>query len=485
MLEKRGIENRKECLMRVTGMVWSFLLAVLFLNAGAIAANQDYVWWEGEQAVKHNFADSGWFEPKNPKEREVLSNGDWLTNGGKRRNGEPEAFAVYSVNVPQSGTYHFWCRKFWAHGPFRWRFDQQEWQECGRKISLVNNMPLRKFVTASWVYLGQVKLSAGQHTFELKLTAKVGEAKTACFDAFVLSLHPFTPRGKMKPHEKSGKAESGYFAWEPDYDPLSDRCPIDLRYLNEKVAGEHGFLKRDGLNILRGDGKPVRFWMVQGSSLLPMSHNQIDWWARRLAKYGVNMVRIESSPWKKGGAADAIDQFRVKQLQYIVSALKKQGIYTYFGHFFWANWKIDSSKGFPPGYRNQPCHGLLEISDAMKKIYFQWLRALLLSPNPYAGGKPLAQEPALGVFEIQNEDSLLFWTFNPVRMPAPTRTLLERKFAQWLTRKYGSLAKAAAAWGPANPPSRYYRQAGRDDIANGVVKLYGIGHLTGQRWAVG
>ncbi len=52
------------------------------------------------------------------------------------------------------------------------------------------------------------------------------------------------PRGKLKPGEKSGKAMAGYFPWEPNADPLSDACPIDLRYLNEKQAGQDGFVHR-------------------------------------------------------------------------------------------------------------------------------------------------------------------------------------------------------------------------------------------------
>jgi hypothetical protein len=37
---------------------------------------------------------------------------------------------------------------------------------------------------------------------------------------------------------------------------------LDLHYLNEEVAGEHGFIRLapDGEIFVRGDGQPIRFW---------------------------------------------------------------------------------------------------------------------------------------------------------------------------------------------------------------------------------
>src|SRR5262245_22557158 len=42
-----------------------------------------------------------------------------------------------------------------------------------------------------------------------------------------------------------------------------DESLIDLRHLNEKTAGESGFVTVDAQGDFRtGDGKPVRFWAV-------------------------------------------------------------------------------------------------------------------------------------------------------------------------------------------------------------------------------
>ena len=77
-----------------------------------------------------------------PKEREGLSGGDWLTNAGKRTG--PEAFATWRIEVPETGDYALYARKFWRHGPFRWRFDAGGWRTCGRDVGLLDLAPDQK-----------------------------------------------------------------------------------------------------------------------------------------------------------------------------------------------------------------------------------------------------------------------------------------------------------------------------------------------------
>jgi hypothetical protein len=95
-----------------------------------------------------------------------------------------------------------------------------EWQTCGRDVALADSVTLRTHVPANWVHLGEVKLTAGKHRFELQLTAAAGEKKTAAFDAFLLTTGTFQPRGKLKPGQRSGLADPGFFAWEPQADPF-------------------------------------------------------------------------------------------------------------------------------------------------------------------------------------------------------------------------------------------------------------------------
>ncbi len=457
----------------------------LFASAGfALCAEQAprYVWWEGEDYAETNVPDPSQEFPggNTQQERDKLSGGRWLNPQG------PESatpyYVTYRVNVPARAAYNFWVRKFWKHGPFRWRFDSADWATCGRDIALHDDTYLRKFIGANWVFLGEVSLAKGAHELRVEmLDAKGG----GCLDCFILIDGPFVPRGKMKPEEVSGRAMPGYFAWEPAGDPLLDTCPIDLRGLNEREAGQDGFLRREGNGFVLGGGEPVRFWMVQGGALVSMRPKMVDYWARRLAKYGVNLVRLGMigpyEDWKAGNAEGLKD--KLDRLHYVISALKKEGIYVYLGHLYWQTHGTISEKDGFPGYgEGKTPLELLFFDPNMQAFYKRWVNALVNAPNPYTG-LPISRDPAVAFVEIQNESSLFFWTFKPDSLVPQTLALMEKRFGEWVARKHGSVEKALAAWGPGKPPSRFY-PVSQDRPQEGRLGLYGAGHLTGQDWAV-
>src|SRR5687768_7556524 len=85
-------------------------------------------------------------------------------------------------------------------------------------------------------------------------------------------------------------AEEGKWAFVPPRDDFSSNSMLDLRYLNERVAGESGYvtLSKDGNDFLLGNGKPARFWALNTS----YDKANLDRHARFLAKRGINMVRF-------------------------------------------------------------------------------------------------------------------------------------------------------------------------------------------------
>src|SRR4051812_29558545 len=212
-----------------------FIAVVALVPALCRAQSADYVWWEGEAAVSNNFPKNNPFGPKTLGENaQLLSGGNWLNANGK---GNSQAItAQWKVTVPADGEYAFWVRKFWKHGPFKWRFDsmpQGEWRTCGPNVALADDTPLKKFVNVNWVSLGAVTLTKGERTFDIELITEPGKDWGAAFDCFVLARGPFVPNGKNKPGTKIGKADEGYFPFEPDTDPFRDDAMLDLRSLNE------------------------------------------------------------------------------------------------------------------------------------------------------------------------------------------------------------------------------------------------------------
>ena len=458
-----------------------FLLNIILICnlIGQVYADESdsYIWWEGEAFIDTNSprpVDPSTPGNQRPEEREKLSGGKWMTVKPPK---DGSACTIqYQVEVPVGKTYHFWVRKFWKHGPFKWRFNGQEWRTCGKNIALADSASLQNFWTVSWVFLGKVELAAGTHTLDIEMIENKG-----CFDCWLLTDKPFTPRGLLKPGEKSGLAEPGYFAWEPDYDTHGAGCPIDLRYLNEQEAGKNGRVRRQGNGFVTGDGKPVRFWIVEGNSLLDMEKSKIDYWARRLAKYGVNMVRVGIIPLYEPyneGDMEGFERARDK-LQYTVAALKKQGIYTYIAHLLRHTRKTIPGKFAGPGYSKRVTpYGLSFFSSQFRDHYMGYVGKTLTAANPYTG-LPLAKDPAVAFLEIQNETGLLFWTFDPKKMVPQTRMLIEKAFGDWAAEKYGSVEAALNAWGPEKAPG----EPSVDVPAQGRLGLYNAGLLTSMPWA--
>jgi hypothetical protein len=456
------------------GNLFRILVSVAAVVGGAITASAaDYVWVEGEKPEATNFPAKSWFDASTfPETAHLLSGGQWLSASGKR--GKDELFARYVLDVPADGQWTLWTRKFWQHGPFRWRFDQAAWQTCGRDCALADSTFLRQHLGANWVNLGQVQLAKGRHTLELRLLADEGEETTACFDAFLLTRQPFMPRGKLKPDERSGQADEGYFAWEPAVDSFTGEALLDLRYLNEKTAGQSGFLGRKGDGFVLGDGKPVRFWAVNvGPNNIGQDHATIDYLARKLAKLGVNMVRCHGAVFDESAADPAaVDKKRLDDVCYLVAALKREGIYTTLSFYFpvWFNAKPSYGLGDYEKQESKVPFALLYFDPRMQHIHRAWAKALLTTKNPYTG-LALGRDPAVGAVEIINEDSYFFWTFTARNLPAEKWAALERLFGQWLTAKYGSLDKALAAWGSAKHEN--------DRPAEGGVGLFDAWHMTG------
>jgi hypothetical protein len=437
----------------------------MFVAPAMLFAQPDFIWWEGEDARETNFPSQTFFSPANAAEADKLSGGKWLSNEGVY---EETPFATYEVNVPSAGTYNFWVRKFWFHGPFRWRFGDAAWRTCDQGTSLADGIELRKHLVANWVSLGQVEVPAGKQTLRIELLRDEG---AACFDCFVLTPGSFSPRGKLKPSDKYNRAPEGWFAFEPDTDSFSEAL-LDLRPLNHKVAGEKGFLvSKDGDFSFQNDSTPLRFWAVNAH---PTGDKQSDvYLAKRLAKLGVNMVRIHGAVYDS--SADdpgAIDLARLDKIHHFVSALKNEGIYTKLSFYFPLWFEVRPGYGLPgyEGTQNKYPFALLFFHPRMQEIYKSWAKGLLRTPNPYTG-LPLADDPAVGIVEIINEDNYLFWTTTPYEnVPAPGIHLLEERFARWLEKKYGSLNAAMTAWGNAEVKG--------DDLANGRVGLYGAWSYT-------
>ncbi len=263
----------------------------------------------------------------------------------------------------------------------------------------------------------------------------------------VSQADPFVPSAGPA----QGKGDDG---WEFSYRESPSRAEgkprLDLRALNEPIAGQSGFvgLSGDGNSFMLGSGAPARFWAIN-SEVFRQSPEAIDQNVRFLARVGVNMVRLHAqiTPKGPGSKPSEVDEKEIDGIWRYVAAAKAQGIYTTISPY-WAN-SVDAAKWKIEGYGSGELYGLLFFEEALQAAYKGWTKALLTRKNPYTG-VPLFNEPAVAILQIQNEDSLLFWTADQMKPPA--RAKLARKFAAWAVTKYGSVDSALKAWDNAKLP---------------------------------
>jgi len=230
-----------------------------------------------------------------------------------------------------------------------------------------------------------------------------------------------------------------------------DTSPLDVSFLLDRTAGEHGFVRNQDGHLVDGRGQRFRCWGVDlggwtpGSALLP-PHDSAELYATSLARLGVNCVRLhfldlsdqEETVLGQGGAkpngevqkepishrpAGLIDSSRddsknfnpeqLDRLDYLVYQLKIHGIY--------ADLNLNVGRTYKGG-DSVPDHGLIWVAKGL--TYFgpeliarqkEYARALISHVNPYTH-TAYSNEPAIALVEIVNENSLTeFWMRNWVR----------------------------------------------------------------------
>ncbi|MCD6351674.1 MAG: hypothetical protein J7M26_06105, partial [Armatimonadetes bacterium] len=214
-----------------------------------------------------------------------------------------------------------------------------------------------------------------------------------------------------------------------------DTAPVDLSWLNDKPAGKHGRLTvRDG-HFVFADGTPVRFWgtCFSAGANFP-THEQAEKIARRLARFGVNIVRThhadaywaERNFFGKGARdtrhfdSDALDRF-----DYLIYCLKREGIYVYLDQL--VNRKFTAADGVDAADELPVCGKPYSNFDPkLIELQKEFSRKLWTHVNPYTG-LAYKDDPAIVLMEFANENDL----FTQTVTLEPYRTRLEQAYRQW------------------------------------------------------
>lgn len=222
--------------------------------------------------------------------------------------------------------------------------------------------------------------------------------------------------------------------------------PADVSFLLDAPAGKNGFVRVQGGHLVKPDGTRLRLWGVhltdwsRGSVLLP-SKEDIPMWARTLARFGVNCVRLHfldlDSPRgiiAAGGNAGgndsrSFDLQQLDRLDFLVSELKKRGIYVDLNLNVGRSYK--SGDGVQDFDKIRWAKGLTLYDPRLIELQKEYARQILTHVNPYTKTE-YRNEPAVAIVEILNENAL--W----VGFKAPTPYYddeLTTQYNAWLKKK--------------------------------------------------
>ena len=282
------------------------------------------------------------------------------------------------------------------------------------------------------------------------MNGMLGGMRTALLLATVL-LVVAPARGGLPPPPPTAWAD-----WPTTWN-ADDPGELSAEALLDKPAGRlGGVVVRDG-HFYTGDRR-VRFWGVNlafGANF--PAHDVADQLARRFARYGINAVRfhhMDNQPFPDGIFADAglerLSPEALDRLDYFVAALKSRGVY--------ADLNLHVSRNYNHYHRTADgkdgprVEKVVDLFDPdLIAAQRRYAADLLGHVNAYTHAR-YADEPGVGLVEVNNENSLFMWGAEQklAELPEPYAAELKRQWNGWLAKRYGTRDHLAAAW--ASPP---------------------------------
>lgn len=216
--------------------------------------------------------------------------------------------------------------------------------------------------------------------------------------------------------------------------------PVDVSFLLDAPAGNHGFIQVKDGHLATGEGKRIRFWGVnitdwsKGSRQIP-SKRDAAFWAATLARFGVNCVRFQFLDFESPRGlinshrkdTRALDPEQLDREDFFVYQLEKRGIYVDFNLLVGRPFKAADGV-HDAGLLRQGAKGTSLFDPTMIELQKEYARQLLGHRNSYTKLK-YTDDPAIAIVEINNENALNIGYHAP--SPFYKQELTEL-YGQWL-----------------------------------------------------
>ena len=226
---------------------------------------------------------------------------------------------------------------------------------------------------------------------------------------------------------------------------------LDFEHLLDAPAGKHGFLQSKNGNFYFEDGTQIKFFGVNlvFSAAMP-SHETAELIAERLAKNGINMVRMHHVDSPHGatlidysdGKSQTIHEANIEKFDYLVYKLKQKGIYIHIDSHtlrkFTKEDGLDFEDDLPQGLKTVTYYNKRII-----ELHRDYMQKYLCHMNKYTGLRYI-DDPCIAIVQMVNENSI-FW-FNEWDMPPSYAKELNILWNKWLMKKYGDRDSLDKAW---------------------------------------
>lgn len=321
-------------------------------------------------------------------------------------------------------------------------------------------------------------LTPAWKTFEFTFTATGVGTNTARLPTFQAGTTPGTielrnlsvlgPVVTKEPPMATAKLPDSFFPFVIPWDDASKGVATDLSALNHANQPLPRIEARGGHFYEAGTGKRVRFWATNfGAGEAFPDKASADAVAARLAKYGVNLVRLHhldnpwaiasgGSIWDRNQQKKVIDPAQLDKLHYLIAALAKNGVYTNLN--LKVSKQLSAADGAPEGTEalsSATSMAFQKKVDRFHRFFIDQQKAyakqILTTPNPYRNNQTLAADPAIAFVEINNENAAAGWPGEApgaglTQLPPVFREDLRSQWVRYLRAKYTSHAKLLAAW---------------------------------------
>ena len=250
------------------------------------------------------------------------------------------------------------------------------------------------------------------------------------------------------------------------WDDATSGVATDVSHLNNKALPQ--LILKDGQIVEPDSGKRIRFWATNFcfEQNFP-EHDAADKVAAHLAKSGINLVRLHhfdsqmamhngASIWDRTKQKKVIDPERLDRLHYLISALANNGIYVDM------NLKVSKEINKIDGAAIDSNQTSTSVATSFQKVIDRfdpflidhqkgYAKQLMTTPNPYRNQLAPANDPAVVMVEINNENAAGGWPGEGPgshlhTLPQPYATQIKTLWTSYLRKKYGTQKQMLAQW---------------------------------------